>query len=370
MNQPLELPDERLIAQTNQVLRYILRDDPQRLAELKKEFLFVNCTYDKTLTAYDDEFGSGQIILTDRQKLTRLLSVMNNAREKPKLVIIDLLFLEALPDDSLFTKELARMDNLVMGWDRELDEIEVPASVKKAQANYYTASGTFFKYPVLTDSGEYLPAALYHYAENKKGTLTRLGFVNMENELWLNSFIVDIEMRIRHLMDNRLVYLNLGETLTNFSTEEIVEATKGKIIIIGDVIINDIFTNDRHDTVLGAQPGPMLVANTYLSMVKGQARITWDGSMLLFIFYYIMTWRIMSMSTEAISSSKVATPRIVRFLLKYVSYLVIFSVFSIVLYQVLGKHFQILLFAFYLNAIEFLIKRYEGVRVRLNRWAF
>ena len=357
MNLAFELPDERLLAGANQFIRYFVRGNDEHLGDLKKEFLFVNCTYDKMLTPYADENGTGQIAITDRQKLARLLSILQQAQDRPKLVIVDLLFIEPSPFDSVFVSELARSENLILGVDPEEGSIPMPTSIKKALPNYYTASSSFLKYPVLNNGTQSLPTAMYAYLQHKEVSLNWLGFVRMADELWLNSFIVDLEMRKQFLLDNRLAYVNLGELLQLETPERIAESAANRIVIIGDV-----FVNDQHKTVLGEQPGPMIFANAYLGMLKGQAAITRMGSLLLLLFYFVMSWRLFSMAAKATTVANSATPKFLRFILKYVSYLVIFSLFSIVLYQILDKHFQILLFAFYFNALDFLIKRYKDVR--------
>jgi len=363
MNQPLELPDEQLIAKTNQIIRYVLWPD-KTLPSLREEFLYINCSYDKTITPFEDQFGSGQITITDREKLAHLLSIFNDAKHKPKMVVVDLLFEVPSKSDSLLVRELARSQNFVLGGDPEIGGIKLPAGIEKAPANYLTSSGSFFKYPVLNDSVAYLPAALYQYIKNQKGHLSTFGFVRMGKAWWLNSYIVDLEMRIRFLEEGTLAYLNLGELLASTPAEEIGEGAKNKIVIIGD-----IFINDQHDTVLGRQPGPLLVANAYLSLLRGRAAITWGGSLLLFVFYYLMSWRILSMTSDP-QATTVVTSKFVRFMLKYVSYLITFSLFSVLLYQLLDKHFQILLFAFYFNALEFIIKRYDGLRKWMQRIVF
>jgi hypothetical protein len=365
MNLSFELPDERLVAKINQVIRYVVMEDDARIAELKRQTLFINCTYDKMLVPYEDENGSGEITITNRAKLARLLSILNSAKEKPKLIVVDLLFVEPSEIDSLLVKELSRSPDLIQGWDQDLGMIPLPPTIKRAQAKYFTASGTFLKYPVLASNDtEFLPAAIYDHLQKQKPTVNWLGFVRMGNQWWLNSFIVDVEMRKHHLSDNRLAYVNLGELLLSETADEIAESAQGKIVVIGDV-----FVNDQHDTVLGQQPGPMIVVNAYLSMLRGQPVINWKASLLLLIFYYYMSRRLLIMTHEKLSETQ-AAPKFIRFLLKYVSYLLIFSLFSIILYQVFDKHFQILLFAFYMNGVEFLIKRYDGVRKRIERLAF
>ncbi len=363
MNLSWELPDERLVAKFNQMSRYVIFGSKSRIQELKKQFLFINCAYDKLLIPYEDDHGSGQITITDRQKLAGLLSVFNQAGRKPKLVVIDLLFIEPSPVDTLLSAALSQSQNLILGWDTDAGSIQLPPQLAKGQAAYYTASGTFLKYPVLSARDKTLPTAIYSFLEHKNPYSTWLGFVRMGSEWWLNSFIVDIEMRKAFLEDNQLAYVNLGEMLDAESAGEIEESTAGKIVIIGD-----IFMNDQHDTVLGKQPGPMIVLNTYLSMLKGQATITWSGSLLLFVFYFAVSWRIIAMAKDV--SPNPAAPKFIRFMLKYVTYLLIFSVFSVILYQVMGKHFQILLFAFYFNILEHLMRRYEWMRNKIRAIAF
>ena len=365
MNQSWQLPDEQLIAKTNQIIRYILWPDENRIRSLKDEFLFINCSYDKSLTPFEDQFGTGQVAITDRQKLAHLLSIFNNTKYKPKIIIVDLLFDSPSKDDSILASGLAQSQNLILSADPEVEKIKLPSRIKKAQANYFTSTGSFLKYPVLADTGTYLPAAIYVSLYHQEVNRAPFGFVRIGKAWWLNSFIVDLEMRMRHFEDGSLAYLNLGELLGSTSKEDIAEGAKNKIVIIGDY-----FINDQHNTVLGTQAGPLLVANAYLSMVKGRAAITWKGSLLIFIFYFLLSLRNLSMTADLGNTSKIMTSRFLRFMLKYATYLIIFSLFSIFLYQLLDKHFQILLFAFYFNGLEFIIRKYDGFRRRIYRIAF
>ncbi len=307
-------------------------DEPGRIRSrllqrepLHNQFLFINCSYDKALTTYEDEHGAGQIAITDRQKITRLLSILNAAPQKPKLIVLDLLLQDAPSNyDSTMFKEMGQTRNLIVGWDETKGDFDLPPSVRRAEAYYYSASGSFLKYPVLNKTGEYLPASIYTSLHSETNPhLTKSGFVRTQDSFWLNSFIVDIELR-----EHALNYFNLGEFIDGFTPEEIQKIAYDKIVIMGEY-----FLDDQHDTVLGRQPAPLLVANTYLSLKKGQASITWTASIVLLIFYFTMSWRIVSMSIDRpVATDKPNRSKFTRFLLKYMTYLVIFSGFSIIMY--------------------------------------
>ena len=356
MNQPIELPDENLIALINQRIK-VWKQDSQKTEDLHKRFLFINCSYDKALVPYADEYGEGQIAITDRKKIADFLHEINNVSQQPKAIAIDLQLENPSENDSLLYQEMNQAKNLLLSWNRKTNNIEVPSNVKKAEASYVTRSGSFLKYSLLNDAGEYLPTAIYTTLTGDTPKLNSLGAVTLNQKLSLNTFIVDILIRVSDLN-----YFNLNEFISLPPTE-IEERVKNKVIIIGEY-----FQDDIHDTVLGKQPGPLLVANTFLAIEKGQSVIKWSTSLLLFIFYFLLTWRLLLLAKDkGLKLNKLIHSRILRVSFRFLTYIFVFAMLSICFYQIFDQHFQLILFAVYFNVIEFLTRRYTRVRMVLAK---
>ena len=188
-------------------------------------------------------------------------------------------------------------------------------------------------------------------------TLQRLGpIASSKTGWWLNSFIVDLPIRQSHIDNNEVTMWNLGDILKYSSPEEIQSIAKGKIVVIGD-----FYEFDIHDTLLGKQPGPLIIVNTYLGLLKGVPKITFWGFFFVWLLYFACSLYILRLHgyRKKIQTSRFFRGKVMKFVLKYFSYLVFFSLYTILLYALTGKHFELILFALYFNLFEFLVRRYR-----------
>jgi hypothetical protein len=222
-----------------------------------------------------------------------------------------------------------------------------------ALAQYETTTGTFLKYNLINDTLHYLPTAMYHETQGTKFN-EWAGVARSHPGWWMNSFIVDLPVRKAHIDNGEVLIWNLGDALT-FSKEEVQSITKNKIIILGD-----IYEYDIHQTLLGQQPGPLIVANAYLGMLQGIPRIKLLDGFLIFALYfvstlYVLLWR------EHKDKFAFNPARKLRlgFALKYLTYILIFSLYSILLYLLTSRHFQLLIFGLYFNLFEYLVDKYR-----------
>lgn len=355
MNLSWEFGDEVIVARINQIARYEIFNPANQVVEkFKKDLLLVNTSYDKTLIDYEDDFGVGNKPVTDRKKLADFFHVVNQAEQRPTLVVVDIIFDNPSPADSLLQLQLEKIDNLVISseLDKEGKPIRPWPDLNFALAQYETTTGTFLKYNLVSDTIHYLPTAMYRETQ---GTNFRewAGVVRSSPGWWMNSFIVDLPVRKAHIDNGEVLIWNLGEALS-FPPEDVKALVSGKIIIVGDIHEYDI-----HQTLLGQQPGPLIVANAYLGMLQGIPRIKLMDGFLIFLLYFISTIYVLQWRRH--KERLMIIPgriKVGKFALKYLTYILIFSLYSIFLYLLTSRHFQLLIFGLYFNLFEYLVDRY------------
>jgi len=350
-----EFGDEVLVERITQS-RYLLFDSKDDEVEsLKKKLLLINCSYDKLLVPYEDAYGIGTKPITDRQKLRDLVHIINAAPVPPLYTVWDLFMDYPTIYDSALVAELRTLKRVTLSsHPTEKSIIQKPhEGLDYALAQYATMSDTFLKYRLIYDqSVKYVPLRLYeelHPSSHQKFA----GFVFSEG-WWLNSFIVDLPIRRFHMDNNEITVWNVGEALENFTPEEIQETVKDRLLVVGD-----FYENDIHQTFLGEQPGPLLMINTYLGILKGRPKITMLLFSLVFMLYFVSTWYVLSRRTnERVLKVVMFRQRIGRFVLKYLTYIVVFTLYTVFAYAVTGQHLQLLLFALYFNLIDFVVTKY------------
>jgi hypothetical protein len=292
MNLSWEFGDEVIVSRINQIARYEIFNPTNKVVEqFKKDLLLINTSFDKTLIDYENDFGSGNKPVTDRKKLADFFHIVNESEQRPTLVVVDIIFDNPSPMDSLLESELEKIDNLVISSKLGKDGKPVKPWPKLnfALAQYETTTGTFLKYNLVNDSIHYLPTAMYRETQ---GTKFRewAGVVRSDPGWWINSFIVDLPVRKAHIDNGEVLIWNLGEALA-YPPEDVKAIAGNKIIIVGD-----IYEYDTHQTLLGEQPGPLIVANAYLGMLQGIPRIKLLDGFLIFVLYfvstiYVLQWR-------------------------------------------------------------------------------
>jgi CHASE2 domain-containing sensor protein len=355
MNLSWEFGDEVIVARINQIARYEIINPKNKVVEqFKKDLVLVNTSYDKTLIDYEDDYGAGNKPVTDRKKLSDFFKVINQSGQRPSLVVVDIIFDNPSPDDSLLTNQLRKIDNLVISSELGKDGKPVMPwpGLNFALAQYQTTTGMFLKYNLISDTVHYLPTAMYYETQGIRFREWG-GVARSDPGWWLNSFIVDLPVRKAHIDNGEVLMWNLGEALS-FPPEDVQNLVANKIIIVGDIHEYDI-----HQTLLGQQPGPLIVANAYLGMLQGIPRIKLLDGFLIFVMYflstmYVLHWRRHKEKLMIIPGRL----KFGKFAVGYLTYILVFSLYSIFLYLLTSRHFQLLIFGLYFNLFEYLVNRY------------
>jgi len=356
MNLNLSFADEMVkIARVNQVVQFLLLDkDDETTATVKSKLILINCSYDKMLVPYEDDYGSGTRAVINRQLLAQMVRIVRQA--KPEMVIWDILLDNPSDfDDSLYA-ELHEVPFLIMSsYLNEDGTLNRPREgFPHARAQYSTNLNTFLKYQLMdSDTMKYVPSIMYEHTTGD--TLRRIGpLVKSRRGWWLNSFIVDLPIRQSHIDVNEVTMWNLGEALKYTAPEEIQELTAGKIVVIGDFLEFDV-----HQTLLGEQPGPLIMVNTYIGLLKGIPMLSAWAFLLIFMLYFVCSFYILRMHSfrRHLQTNRVFRMKVIKFVLRYFSYIVMFSAYTMILYLLTEKHFELILFALYFNLFEFIVRK-------------
>jgi len=353
INQSITYKDELFEIQLTSGIRHLLFS-----AEAEPEtddFLFINTAYDrKLIEKYENGILLGNEDITDREKLVRFFRILNQNPESCKFVLCDIFFQDQSPDDDLLWAEMRKMKSLLIPYSKNSSgEWENPifGDIPKGIVDYTTgdAKGTFLKFRLTETDGNLMHKSipLLMYEKLYSAEFGKWGFLYvMGRKLSLNAMVP--HFRIRNI-DNSGYYMNLGEIL---KTPEpvMLNLAKNRIIVIGD-----FRERDKHETIFGNMPGPLLLVNAYLSIVKGDNLISPFFLICLFAVYTTISYKLFyGKRLEEYQTDMRLGRRFFHFIGKPLSYGLMLSIVSVILYLIFNIHINILLIAGYLSVIDYL----------------
>ena len=259
--------------------------------------LFINVCYDKELVDYkEDGIPVGKYVITDREKLLKLLSIAKAANNY-RYIFLDVIFEKDIksPTDSALFHTITSMDRIVIPVHSDVELEDSILYAKAANADYTIAwkETNFARYQFLHDNVQSVPLKMYTdnlHLEGKgikphlgglwytdQGRLCRNGITLLMN-VRMTGKLMDIEGQVRERN-----YINLGADLLDIdSIIPVKEQIEDKILVIGD------FKNDIHDTYLGPQPGSAICMNAYIALMNGDHYVNCWCAIALFIIYTII----------------------------------------------------------------------------------
>ena len=263
------------------------------------DVFFINVAHDKQLVDISDEFGIpiGNAAITDRQKLIRLLDLINESGDY-EYVMLDVFFeagYETEVDSVLFNR-IASMDRLVI--PKHIDgALESECLEQKAgYADYATSinENDFTKYLLFRKGGASMPLKAYKEVTGHEVKRVLLWYADNGK---LARRVIFPKMYVRmdspYRPDGQKAYLNLGSDILD--TEEEVDWSvffKGKYIVIGSFAGDDI-----HTTYAGDLPGSLINYNVYLSLKKGQHKIPFILILVYFLIFFAMAYLLLKGAT-------------------------------------------------------------------------
>lgn len=369
LNTTFMYEDEYLLIRfTSFVKRLVLRLEEK---PAKERFLFVGVSWDKALTEKldDNGFPIGNQAITDREKLTKFLQILNQRPDNHKFIVFDIFFKDPSPFDSLLQSEFYRAKNYMVSYHKnEDDSPDYPIFTCEAGLSDYENSeegllgisaGGFAKYKLVQgDSLKTLPLLMYekiYGVSLQRGSL----YHTINGSPVFPSFVVDHKIRSYDLFDapDSLQYdkAYLGEMLF-LPPEAIWELTKDRIIVIGDYEDRDI-----HSTIYGSMPGPLILTNAFLALENMDCRIHWQFIVLLLVGFWLVSYRCFygkDFLTDFVFLKFLGLFRANRRLATgFLNYFVYFLVLSIISYFLFDIHLSVLFLSIYIEIISRLKKR-------------
>jgi len=358
VNQHFVYGDERILFQATAGIKKIILGMENKPAP--EDYIFVNCCYDNMLTDKLDEegFSFGNQPITDRKKLALFFDRLNKRTDSYKYLVCDIFFKDSSSFDSLLYSKLKDLKKFIVPYHlSESGTIDEPIfNVNRGLADYRLIQYVFMKYPLVSnDSLKSLPLRMYEDLSGnkfeKKGMFSYLG-----GKPVFSTIIIDFKLRYYELLDrnaDRMYNLvNLGD-LIRMTDSAFYKSVNNKIILIGDYYERDI-----HQTLFGKMSGTLILLNIYLSLLNQENIISFGLLFLLFIGYFAISFDLFSSDDlkDRKYGKKIAQTKFGKFLFKYLSFVLYLGIISVAAYFLFNIHLNILLLAFYLKAVDSLLK--------------
>lgn len=318
--------------------------------------VFINVAHDKQLVDITDDFGIpiGNAAITDRQKLSRLLDLINESGEY-QYVMLDVFFesgFETEVDSALFGR-IASMDRLVI--PKHIDgALESECLEQKAgYADYATSinENDFTKYLLFRKGRASMPLKAYTEVTGRDVKRVLLWYADkgkLARRVMFPKMYVRMDSPYRP--DGQKAYLNLGTDILD--TEEEVDWSdyfKGKYIVIGSFAGDDI-----HTTYAGDLPGSLINYNVYLSLMKGQHRIPFVLVIVYFLIFFAMAYLLLNGGANASQSWTWVWAKL------FVLYSLILTIVCIFVFMIWGQAHDIFITSTFFSIVDLVNRRIKA----------
>ena len=331
----------------------------------KKDALFVNVAYDKQLIERHDNYGMtiGNVDITDRTKLYSFLKLLQKT-DAYKYILMDVRFEKGFdsPKDSALFAQIKRMRNIVVATHSDIEFIDSSLSSKTA-INDYSATiveTNFMRYEYLKNVKPSM--ALYAYQDLTGNTINKhFCFYSCNHRLCYKSLFVKmpIENWNEYNDQQNKMYYNLGnDLLDNYSDKDITQLTKGKYVVIGDMV------EDMHDTYSGIKPGSVITYHAFVALMKGEHFVRYGLMCFLAILYFVISLSLFEQDSlmERIPYIKRSHSKFIHFCASFFEYSLLLLIVMIILNMLFGIATSILLPSLYF-AIQKTVIKYKNEKI-------
>ncbi|MBD0401255.1 hypothetical protein [Flammeovirga sp. EKP202] len=351
------MPDEILLIELMSATRNALFKAEEKPS--KDRFLFVNCSWEKDLTAKVDtnDFVIGNVDITNRKSITQFLSLLNQKPDNHEFLLVDIRFYDKSEDDSLMEAEFQKAKNTIVSYHKGANNapkypvVDVPLGLSDLQVQELNHEETItLKYHLM--QGDSLKTTPLLMAEQIYGDTLERGyfFSKFRGNYMLNGYILDYPIRPYDLfVANNYTYIQMHELLSMppFLVEDF---TKDRIIVLGDFEDRDI-----HKTIYGFMPGPLILTNAFITLEKGYNKITIGFFIFIFICFTFISHKALTFKdpiTVFMQKFFESDHFLVELLQDSLFYLIYFAVMSVISYTLFNIHLTILVLSFYMYALE------------------
>lgn len=371
----LSVEDDLLSRETFFIHR-LLKRKPQR----NKKFVFISTG--KDLNLIDDTAGYGNIAVTDRYKLFKLLQAINKANARPEYILLDLQFYYPYTysvDDSVQTlvkqsnvpfffpnksvddslsEEIKRNSRIAISVLLDNDTIQRPMYLANYGIADYKTYGSFLNKFLISYhnlNSISMPGLLHQKMDAANYTGNRLiSFCNNQpcfNYIWPEYYYDESDVKA----DSTYQEYHIGSLLPLLNDAATVRSLfKGKVIFVGN------FEDDVHDTPAGKIPGTIVLADIYLSLLNGKHLVSWWWVLFMVIMFTILSYMAIYNQLPDVRlkvGNFAFAGQITGFLKEYVSYIGILMLISFISVFLFDITISLFLPAFIFSAIDFLIQK-------------
>lgn len=330
------------------------------------EALFINIAYDKQIVEKYDDYGMpiGNTDITDRSKLLSFLKLLHKTGSY-KFIILDIRFEKGynVPEvDSALFAEILSMKNIVIANHSDMEFADSTLLRKAAISDYFATiiKTDFARYQYRQEGKESVPLYVYH--ELTGNTIDKFGWFYVCNKrLCYNSLFIHFPIIKWNEYDDQQskAFYNLGsDVLENYSEDDISTLTKGKYIIIGDMV------EDVHDTYSGTKPGSVITYYSFQELMRGRHFVNYGMILFMAILFFLISISLFETRSilRRLPFIRKYHSRIFHFILDFVEYTLILTLSMIVLYVVFGIATSIVLPSAYF-ALQKTIIRFKRLKV-------
>jgi len=310
--------------------------------QVDDDVMYIDVAYDKQLIGYADEngFPLGQIDITDRGKLVRLLQILR-ATDTYKFIFLDVRFekgYESEYDDDLFST-IAEMPRIVVSAHQDIALADERIAPKTACSDYAASvvKTNFVRYEYLTDD---VSTPLYMYREVTGNDMSGFWplFYTRGGRLCENAPFIRFKSSFEGKFDadGNYKYYEMGvDLLDMMSEEEIGQLAANKYVVVSNMI------DDVHDTYAGRQPGAFIVMTAFKALLNGDNCVGLWSTLIMAIIYFVITYRMMSGKNLLLFTRLKEKSKLLSTALSFVGYSIVLALCTIVLYLFGGMVYSI-----------------------------
>lgn len=285
-NYRIPLSAEKAKLQLFEKIRAICLGEPQ--LQPADSVVMIDVHYDKEMVVERDEgLANGMFPVTNREKLLKLLSFLNE-RKDYRYIVLDV-FLEknvAQERDTALYRLINQMPRIVIAKPLQGELADSGLLAKAGTAQYGTAiwENDFVKFSYMTDSTKSMPLMMYEELTGR--TITKhWGNWYTDRGLSRKSVILTYEFCDEDMIWDLGTGL-LGDTIDGRANAPELHNldTKGKYILIGD------FEGDRHQTFFYDMSGTTVIYNAFLTLLHQHHIISCGLILAIFVVFWILAW--------------------------------------------------------------------------------
>lgn len=323
------------------------------------EVLAINIAYDKQFVSHYDEYGipDGTIDITDREKLYRLFSFLNE-NQTYRYVVCDIDFSGnySTPYDSLLFNLLAQMPRICLSSSGEpIEQLDRISCVVEYQVRH--AGDGFMQYKYTTSDRQSIPVRMWQDLDHGQYQKHWYGYTR-NGQLCSDGVIPDMRFSIENTYDEkgRKQIYNLGADILPYALTNNGALFADKIVLIGDWT-----ENDMHDTLRAQQPGIAILYNAYICIKDGINTLSWVMLIALLILFWAVSvvalWEknaFLSMLTSSMHE-KIEKNIILKIGAKFFSITISLKLIFVIIYFVWGRYINILAIGIVLTILSLLL---------------